>query len=80
MPENLENAVQTETAEKAETEYLEVQVTKASPLMEAALKFYALRMGMTVTEYCTHAILYSLQGDEDQGDGTFSPIADTMRR
>jgi hypothetical protein len=67
MPENVENA-ETETGIE-----LDVQVTKASPMVRAALEFYSMRCGVSIEEYCRSAVLSALQMDEDSGDHTFNP-------
>jgi hypothetical protein len=62
MPENTD-------IEQVETDVqpieLEVQVVKASPIVRAALEFYALRKGQTVEQYCRTEILWALHHDEE---------------
>ena len=53
---------------------LEIQITKASPIVRAALEFYAMRNNQTVDQFCKDAILCALEGCEDQSDGYFSKL------
>jgi hypothetical protein len=50
---------------------LKVTVSTDDPIIEAALKFYALRDKQTVGEFCADFILCGLQSCEDQGQNTF---------
>jgi hypothetical protein len=59
MPE-VENA-------DVEQNELEIQVTKATRIIQAALEFYAVRSGRTVSEYIFEAILRALEGEEKDG-------------
>jgi hypothetical protein len=70
MLENTENTVREQAKIDNEPIDLEIQVTKASPLVRVALDFHAMRAGMTVSAYCARAILWSLECDE-QTDQTF---------
>jgi hypothetical protein len=56
------NQSETEAVEPIE---LEVQVTKTSPIVRAALEFFAMRKGQTIEEYCRASILWDLHADEE---------------
>jgi hypothetical protein len=53
---------------------LKVTVSTDDPIIEAALKFYALRNNQNVGEFCADAILCALEGCENQSDGYFSKM------
>ena len=68
------NVVEPAGTDVKQAEYLEIKIIKASPLVEAALKFYAMRNGISVEDYCCEAIRLALQGDEDQSMSCFTEI------
>jgi hypothetical protein len=67
------NALASSQEKDAEPIELEVQLVKASPIVRAALEFFALRCGQSVEEYCIRAILCSLRGDEESSCFAFDP-------
>ena len=66
-----ESITEQSTADISVVDQLKVTVQTDNPMLDAALKFFALRDGITVEQFCAEAIRASLQAAEDSGNNTF---------